>query len=106
LDIYCPIVEIQKERQAALPGSRRGLGSAILRAPLLRKALDVDENQYSEIFSKERDSTAWEAIISVITALCDVMSRCLPTFWRATKKYIDGKYSNAPNYDKASMIVE
>ncbi|RKP07761.1 exocyst complex component Sec5-domain-containing protein [Thamnocephalis sphaerospora] len=93
--------DLQKERQAAaLPGSQRGIGAAILRAPFLRKALDSREKQYGDLFSKERDSTAWEAILAVITALCDVLTRCLPTFWRAAKKYVDGKYSNMPAYDK------
>ncbi|KAI9595165.1 exocyst complex component Sec5-domain-containing protein [Syncephalis fuscata] len=96
--------DLYKERQAAgQPSTSADPGAAIFRVATLRKALDVREKALPDLFNKERDGIAWELVASVVNSLCDVLHRCLPTFWLVIKKYADGAYSNKPVVDKKEV---
>ncbi|RKP26972.1 exocyst complex component Sec5-domain-containing protein, partial [Syncephalis pseudoplumigaleata] len=54
------------------------------------------KHRASQARRRIRDGIAWELVASVIHSLCDVLHRCVPTFWLVTKKYADGAYGNKP----------
>ncbi|KAI8049105.1 hypothetical protein BDF22DRAFT_746503 [Syncephalis plumigaleata] len=85
------MTDLHKERQASGQPSSSS------------DTLDVREKAQADLFGKERDGIAWELVASVINSLCDVLTRCLPTFWLVIKKYADGAYGNKPVVDKKEV---